>query len=332
MNTTLDARTTALRALTTVLMLLGGLAGCTSTPAPIVTPAPQTTTPTVQASSLWQGAPTPTPTLFPSISTNSQQNPSEPNLGASPGARHGASPSVGQATTSAQPTMPGQATAAYAALDGLRVAIDPGHNGGNFSNTMAIARNVPDGRGGTKACNTTGTATKNGYRESTFNLDVSQKLKVILAQHGATVTLTRDNDQGVGPCVDQRGAAGNDADVLVSIHANGSDDPAVRGWFLLYSSDPLNAQQGDPSRLLASHLAETLKAQGFPTNPVGPYTPRADIATINHSSAPVVMLELLEMKNTEDAALAQSPEAQQRYAQAIADGIANWAGDPRRTQ
>lgn len=212
------------------------------------------------------------------------------------------------------------------------MAIDPGHNGGNFNNTKAIARKVPDGRGGQKACNTTGTATTSGFRESTFNWLVAQKLNAILQAHGATVTLTRDGDDGVGPCVDARGAAGNTADVLVSIHANGSDNPSVRGWFLLYSAKPLNTQQGEPSRLLAGHLAETLAAHGFPTNPNGPYTPREDIATINHSGAPVVMLELLEMKNPDDAALAESPTDQQRYAQAIADGLANWAADPRRTQ
>lgn len=212
------------------------------------------------------------------------------------------------------------------------MAVDPGHNGGNFNNTKAIARKVPDGRGGTKACNTTGTTTANGYKESTFNWEVSLKLKAILEQRGAEVTLTRDSDSGVGPCVDERGAASNDADVLVSIHANGSEDKKVRGWFLLHAASPLNHQQGAPSRLLAGYLAETLKTQGFPTNPVGPYTPRDDIATINHSSAPVVMLELLEMKNPEDAKLAQDPAAQQRYATAIADGITNWVADERRTQ
>lgn len=243
-----------------------------------------------------------------------------------PGQAAPANPAANPAANQGAP-QPGAAR-----LDGIRVAVDPGHNGGNFNATKTIARKVPDGRGGEKACNTTGTATASGYKESTFNWEVSRKLKATLEQRGATVTLTRDSDSGVGPCVDQRGAAGNDADVLVSIHANGSENKSIRGWFLLYSSSPLNHQQGDPSRLLAGHLAETLKTQGFPTNPAGPYTPRADIATINHSTAPVVMLELLEMKNAEDAALAQDPAAQQRYATAIADGITNWVADPRRTQ
>ena len=35
------------------------------------------------------------------------------------------------------------------------VVLDPGHNGGNAAAPAAINRQVPDGRGGTKACNTT---------------------------------------------------------------------------------------------------------------------------------------------------------------------------------
>lgn len=210
------------------------------------------------------------------------------------------------------------------------MAIDPGHNGGNFSNTKAIAKQVPDGRGGKKNCNTTGTATNNGYRESTFNWNVSLKIKALLEQNGAIVTMTRTSDDGVGPCVDERGNAGDHADVLVSIHANGSTDPGVRGWFILHSSAPLNTNQGAPSKRLADLMAKRLEAHQFPTNPAGPFTPRSDIATINHSGAPVVMLELLEMKNPQDAALAQDPTAQQGYATAIVEGLADWAADPNR--
>lgn len=296
--------------------------GCTSTPAPIVTPGAMTEGANPSTQAVWQGAPTPTPT--PSgLASDNPINPSE----------FQSEPTLSEQATSPTNVASNPAVSQPSSgLDGIRVAVDPGHNGGNFKATKTIARKVPDGRGGEKACNTTGTTTANGYKESTFNWEVSRKLKAILEQRGATVTLTRDSDTGVGPCVDQRGAAGNGADVLVSIHANGSEDRSIRGWFLMHSSSPLNHQQGDPSRLLAGHLAETLKAQGFQTNPAGPYSPRNDIATINHSTAPVVMLELLEMKNPEDAALAQDPAAQQRYATAIADGITNWVTDPRRTR
>src|SRR5690242_3600524 len=52
------------------------------------------------------------------------------------------------------------------------VVLDPGHNGGNAANPLEINRLVPDGRGGRKPCNTTGTATDSGYPEHAFNFDV----------------------------------------------------------------------------------------------------------------------------------------------------------------
>lgn len=155
-------------------------------------------------------------------------------------------------------------------------------------------------------------------------------MKTMLEARGASVVLTRDSDDGVGPCVDERGKSGAKGDVLVSIHANGSTDTSTRGWFVIYAQAPLNAAQDEPSRLLASYVAQALTVQGFPTNPLGPYTPRKDIATINHSTSPVVMVELLEMKNPEEAALAQSPEGQDRYASALVSGLEHWAADPRR--
>src|SRR5688572_25759566 len=44
------------------------------------------------------------------------------------------------------------------------VVLDPGHNGGNAAASAEIARPVPAG-GFTKPCNTTGTATIDGYAE-----------------------------------------------------------------------------------------------------------------------------------------------------------------------
>src|SRR5436190_5071122 len=51
---------------------------------------------------------------------------------------------------------------------GRVVVLDPGHNGGNGSHPAEINRQVPAGRGKTKPCNTTGTATNAGYPEHAF--------------------------------------------------------------------------------------------------------------------------------------------------------------------
>ena len=105
-------------------------------------------------------------------------------------------------------------------IAGLAVFLDPGHSG---SNDASITRQVPNGRGGTKDCQTTGTATADGYPEHSFNWAVVQQIRAALDQLGARTELSRSDDSSVGPCVDQRAAAANamHPDVIVSIHADG---------------------------------------------------------------------------------------------------------------
>src|SRR5699024_4535761 len=84
-------------------------------------------------------------------------------------------------------------------LEGKTIAIDPGHNGRNASHPDEITRQVPDGRGGTKACNTTGTSTNSDYSEADFTWSVSTMLRDSLEDAGASVVLSRKDNTGVGP-------------------------------------------------------------------------------------------------------------------------------------
>ncbi len=74
------------------------------------------------------------------------------------------------------------------------VVLDAGHNGGNGAHVAEIGRQVPDGRGGTKACNTTGTQTAAGYAEHAFTFDVTARVAKRLTAKGVRVVLTRTDD------------------------------------------------------------------------------------------------------------------------------------------
>ena len=78
------------------------------------------------------------------------------------------------------------------------VFIDPGHNG---SNDGSINRQVPTGRGGTKDCQTTGTATNTGFMEHTFTWDTALRVRAALNALGVRTAMSRGNDTGLGPCV-----------------------------------------------------------------------------------------------------------------------------------
>ena len=86
-----------------------------------------------------------------------------------------------------------------------------------------------------RACDTTGTATDSGYTESAYNLDVALRLADLLRQAGANVVLTRTDDKGWGPCIDERAAIGNraNADVGIAIHADGGPADG-RGFHVIY--------------------------------------------------------------------------------------------------
>ncbi|HEX3736693.1 MAG TPA: hypothetical protein VHV53_04055, partial [Solirubrobacterales bacterium] len=68
-------------------------------------------------------------------------------------------------------------------LAGKVVGIDPGHNGGNFSDPSFIDKPVWNGRE-TESCDTTGTETDGGYTEARFNFDVATYLRTDLRREG----------------------------------------------------------------------------------------------------------------------------------------------------
>lgn len=213
-------------------------------------------------------------------------------------------------------------------LLGWRIALDPGHNGGNVDDLAAANQPVSDGRDALKPCNSTGTQTLTGYPEHAFTLDVAKRLRDDLEGLGATVLLTREDDDSVGPCVDVRGrfAEDVDADLMISIHANGTASPSAEGFFAIVASPAISSSQGIPSIDLAQDMIEALGEAGFtPSTTVeGALSERADLATLNFARRPAVMLELGEMRNPDESAVMESGEGREAYADAILHGVLAW--------
>ena len=210
------------------------------------------------------------------------------------------------------------------------VVLDPGHNGRNAQDPREMNRPVPDGRGGTKPCNSTGTATDAGYPEHAFNFDVAGRVARRLTAAGVRVVLTRPDDDGVGPCVDVRGQAGEKAGAaaVVSIHADGA---AARdsGFHVAYSDPPLNAAQQGPAHVLGVDIRDAMRAGGFhDSDYIGHdgLSPRVDLAGLNLATRPTVLVECANMRNAGEAALVSSPAGRDRYAAAITAGILAFLG------
>lgn len=207
-------------------------------------------------------------------------------------------------------------------IAGMAVFIDPGHNG---AQDASINRQVPNGRGGTKECDTSGTATADGYSEHAFDWDVALRVQAALNQMGVRTQMSRDSDSSVGPCVDQRAAMANamHPDAVVSIHADGGP-PSGRGFHVNFSSPPLNEAQSGPAMQLAQTMRDALAGAGMqPSTYMGSngLYGRADLAGLNLAQNPAVLVELGNMKNSAEAAQMESPNGRAAYAAAVTQGI-----------
>lgn len=217
-----------------------------------------------------------------------------------------------------------------AVLRGKTIAIDPGHNAGNYLHTVEINRLVDAGTI-RKPCDTTGTETDSGYSEASYTLDVSLRLAALLRQAGAHVVLTRSANSGWGPCITDRAAIGNRAHAAaaISIHADGG--PASgRGFHVIYP--PSIKGLTDDIAAASYRLAVDIRAAYVASTGI-PYASyigrdgldeRSDLGGLNLSDVPKVFIETGNMRNATDAALLTSRSFRERAAVALERGLATF--------
>ncbi|MBS1846782.1 MAG: N-acetylmuramoyl-L-alanine amidase [Actinobacteria bacterium] len=245
-----------------------------------------------------------------------------------------ASSTTADATTTAPTTTTATSAFGATALRGKIIVVDPGHNGGNSAHSAEINQLVPAG-GFMKACDTSGTETNDGYTEHAFTWDVSNRLAADLRARGATVFLTRPDDNGVGPCVNVRGASGGDHDANLAISIHGDGGPADgRGFHVLPPGGCSGCDNAidAPSMVFATLLRDTVRAET--PMPVSTYAgqdgifPRTDLGGLNLSTVPKVFIECGNMRNATDAGLMKDPTFRQQMADAIADAMTRYL-DPK---
>ncbi|GAA0949295.1 N-acetylmuramoyl-L-alanine amidase [Actinocorallia libanotica] len=210
-------------------------------------------------------------------------------------------------------------------LKGKTIVLDPGHNGGPVKGHQVFVGN------GYKACDTGGTATDAGYSEHAFAWDTAQRLQKVLQGQGAKVVLTRQNDKGSGPCVDERAEVGNrnKADAVISIHADGAA-ASGRGFHVIKPKPVkgLNEQIAAPSSELGDDVRDAFKSgTGMPyANYIGDdgVTVRDDLGGLNMSQVPKIFIETGNMRNKTDAAKLSDADFRQRMAVAMAAGLTRY--------
>lgn len=223
----------------------------------------------------------------------------------------------------------GQAVRASSPLAGKTIGIDPGHNGRNWTDPAFLRRQIWNGREW-EDCDTTGTQTAGGYTETRFNFNVATYLAAYLRDDGAKVVLTRNNNHGIGPCVNRRARILDRAHANVSIDIHADYGPSTgRGFTVL---EPV--ADGPNNKVIRSskrfgydvHRAMRRRTRMMVSDYYGHngYIFRNDLAGLNLTSMPKVLIECGNMNNRTDARLLTSRKMQRAIARALEAAIINF--------
>ena len=167
------------------------------------------------------------------------------------------------------------------------VVLDPGH-GGCDSGARAVS----------------------GMDEKKLTLDLAQRLKPLLENHGYHVVLTRTNDTFI-PLGTRIAISNAHADaIFVSLHFNASPSRAASGIEAYYYNQY--------SKRLASTIFKELPS-AYGAHPRG--IKQAVFFVLHHNRRPATLLELGFASNRQENALLQNPATRQRLAEHIAQGV-----------
>jgi N-acetylmuramoyl-L-alanine amidase CwlD len=190
----------------------------------------------------------------------------------------------------------------YVAPNPRLIVIDPGHGG---SDTGAYRGDAV---------------------EKDLALDMSKRLKSILIARGWQVIMTRETDRDVFAPNDSAHdelqarddvANNNGARLLISIHVNSFINSGPHGATAYYykATDVALAQAVD--RRIAAQV---------PVKNIGIIKDK--LYVVNHATMPATLVETAFVSNPDDRRLLMDPAWRQKMAQAIADGILDYAGTP----
>jgi len=167
---------------------------------------------------------------------------------------------------------------------------------------------------------TQGVSTK--VPEFMLTLDISLKLRDELLARGYKVFMIREtNDVNISNRERAFLAAEAGADILVRIHADGSENSGVNGIMTMCSTsrNPFVPQLYTQSRALSNFILNAMVAATGARN--RGVLEVDNMSGINWSSIPVTIVEMGLMTNPAEDRLMQTEEYQQKLATGIADGI-----------
>jgi N-acetylmuramoyl-L-alanine amidase len=195
-------------------------------------------------------------------------------------------------------------------LAGHTIALDPGHGG-------------PDDAGSTVCAEWTGL---DAYLEKNVNLDIALRLEALLRAQGAEVYLTRTTDAGPSNHERADGINASGAEVLVTLHLNGWDDPTLDGLYVLYG-------KARKDKAFAQVMHDVMWANPALTATQDEFVDfgvrQLAAGVMIWVEVPSALTESVFVSNTWECGQLQAGTRQDEIAQAILEGLEAWFGAPQ---
>jgi N-acetylmuramoyl-L-alanine amidase len=185
------------------------------------------------------------------------------------------------------------------AITGLHVVIDPGHGGEDA-----------------------GFVGPSGGREADVCFAIARRLESVLTASGVLVYPTREPD--ATPSDSQRASLANalGADLYLAIHCAGADDASARGAITYYfGHERFRSEAG-------ARLAECIHPAVAALGPGDAGVHAKQYAILRETRMPAVQIEPGHLTNPDDESLLADPGFQRGIAEAIAQGLREFARMP----
>jgi len=176
------------------------------------------------------------------------------------------------------------------------IVIDPGH--GNSTSSNSVENIGPT-----------------GLKESYVNLDISERLKILLESQGCEVKLTRNNEDDV-TLVDRRELSNSlRPDFFISIHQNGFSNISTSGAEAYYYKGDIEGER--LAKLIISNLTSFL-------NITNRGVKNADFYLLREVKSSSIQIETSYITNPQQELLLRNEDYRQNIAVAIYQGILDY--------
>ena len=176
-----------------------------------------------------------------------------------------------------------------------------------------------------------GAESASGTLEAPLNLKITLKIQKLLESSGATVILTRSDDNSIYEIdaktisqkkvsdIKNRVKIGNSssADVFVSIHLNKISDSSYSGWQTFYKNG------NEDSKKLATSIQLSLNSSISDNNKRTPHTLNT-VYIMKNVEIPITIVECGFLSNPEEEKKLQTDEYQEKLAWGIYNGIMDY--------